>query len=235
MKNGPSLSKVIEDAIEERLSTLNTMLPARVVRVDVPAGVCDVQPSLLKKYSDEVVVPMPVITNVPIQNYRAGNAFISLPVKVGDLVELRFSQRSLDIWKSKLGDVDPLDPRKFHLSDCVAYPGMYPLKDPPEGASATDIVIKNDQTTFTIKPNGEMQVSAPNAIRLLADLIVLSGDGDAVALASKVANELQAIKTAFDSHTHLYSPGPSSPAPTAAPAVPMPAPGDVASSKVKAD
>lgn len=234
MSGTPSLARVINGAIDNKLSMMNTMLPGRVVRVEVEKGLCDVQPLLRQTFADETVVDYPVITNVPIQNYRAGKSFISLPVHVGDLVELRFSQRSIDIWLATGGIVNPLDPRKFHLSDCVAYPGMYPFNDPPVGATANDVVIKNDQTVVTIKPNGEVQVSASNAIKLLSDLIVLSGDGDAVALASKVLEQLQNIKAAYDTHTHLYSPGPSSPAPTAPPAVPMATPGTVASTKVKA-
>lgn len=230
----PSLAKVIEDAIENRLSSLNTMLPGKVVAVDVAKGKCSVQPLIKRKYADGTVKDLPVIANVAIANYRAGKAFITLPVKVGDMVEVRFSQRSLDIWLSKGGSVDPLDPRKFHISDAVAYPGMYPFSDPPAGATADDVVIKNDTTTVIIKPSGEVQVTAQSAIKLLSDLIVLSGDGDALALASKVLTELNNIKTAYDSHTHLYSPGPGGPTPSAAPAVPLTAPQSVASTKVKA-
>ena len=55
--------------------------------------------------------------------------------------------------------------------------------------------------------------------------------GDFAARASLVDAELAAIKadldalkTAYDGHTHLYSPGPSAPAPSAPPATPAPTP-----------
>ncbi len=46
--------------------------------------------------------------------------------------------------------------------------------------------------------------------------------GAAVQLATLA--DLQAMKAAFDAHTHVYSPGPSPAAPTAPPAAPAPAP-----------
>lgn len=235
--DGPSFAKIIEDAIENRIGSINTMLPGQVVKVDVPAGKCDVQPLIKRKYGDERVVDLPVITGVPIGFYRANKSLISLPVKIGDMVELRFSQRSLDIWKSKGGSVDPLDPRKFHLSDCIAYPGMYPFSEPPEGASAEDVVIKNDVSTIIIKPSGEVQVTAENAIKLLSELIVLSGDGDALSLASKVMQNLEAMKAKFDGHTHPFTdvtPGGPVPSVTQATTTPFDAPVEVASTKVKA-
>lgn len=55
-----------------------------------------------------------------------------------------------------------------------------------------------------------------------------------VALAGDVLSELQAVKTAFDTHTHPFvATGAASP--TSAPTAPMPAPGSVASTKVKSE
>lgn len=216
----PTLSKVIEDAIEARLSTVYTMIPGEVITVDVPAGKCSVRPLLKKKLGDQTVVDQPIISNVAIANYRAGEAFISLPVKVGDYVELRFSQRSLDIWLDIGGNIDPQDGRKFNISDCIAYPGMYPFNDPPSGATANDIVIKNEAATLIVKP----------------DALELYGNGDAIALASKVMTELNKIKTAFDSHGHPYTwTGSGGAGTTSPPAAPVPALTNVASTKVKAE
>lgn len=229
-----TLTTVIDNQIDARLAELHTCMPAKVVKVDVAAAKCDVQPLLKRTYGDETTVKLPVITNVPISFYRAGKSFISLPVHVGDIVELRFAERSLDIWLEKGGEVDPLDPRKFDLSDAIAYPGVYPYNDPPAGATANDIIIKNDQTVFTIKPDGNLIVNSSNSIELLSNLIKLTGDSDAIALASKVMTELQKIQTWAASHTHLYSPGPGGPTPSGPAAPVLAVPTAVASTKVKA-
>lgn len=217
----PSLEKIIDDAIENRLAEMHTCIPARVVRVNVAKAQCDVRPLIKRKYADETVVDLPVITNVPIAFYRAGPAFISLPLKKDHIVMLLFSERSLDIWLSKGGSVDPLDPRKFDLSDAIALPGIYPFNDPPSGASADDIVIRNGSASILVKP----------------DAIELYGNGDAVALASKVMENLEAIKSAFDGHTHTVSTtgNASAQTGTAAAPSPMPALSAVASTKVKAE
>jgi hypothetical protein len=55
--------------------------------------------------------------------------------------------------------------------------------------------------------------------------------GEFVALATKLATELAAIKTAFDAHTHT---APSGGGLTTTPTTPMPTPGSVAATKVKA-
>jgi len=177
----PSFAAVIQDAIDAGLDRVNTCMPAQVVKVDVTKGVCDVQPCLKRVNVKGVVVQLPVIVDVPIANYRAGKAAIYLPVKVGDYVELRFSQRSLDEWKTKGGVVDPQDTRKFQLSDAIAYPGVNPDTEPPEGADADDIIIKNDQTVITITPDGKFKF--------------VGGDDEIIDL---LVQALDKIKTVFE-------------------------------------
>lgn len=227
-----NFTSIVESMIETRIGELHTCLPGKVVKVDVTKAQCDVQPLLKRTYANGEVVSMPVITNVPIAFYRAGKAFITLPVHVGDYVELKFSERSLDVWLEKGGEVDPADFRKFDLSDAIAYPGLYPNSDPPAGATANDIIIKNDATVITIKPSGEVEIKADNAIKLLSNLITLSGDGDAIALASKVLTELQNIHTWATTHVHSgVTSGSGSTGPSITPKTP---PQTVASTKVKA-
>jgi hypothetical protein len=253
----PTLSKVIEDAIDAKLYGLHTMLPGKVSKVDVAKGKCDVQPLLMRQKADGTVTALPPIPNCPIASYRAGKSGVFLPVKVGDYVEIRFCERSLDVWLSKGGTIDPADRRKHNLSDAVVYPGLYPFSDPPVSADPANLVVVNDKAKITEKPTGEIVIDAnagqskitlkadgtieltgATAIKALSDLIVLSGDGDAVALASKVMTELNAIRSTFNSHTHNYmdatgAAGTPVPQVTQAPSA-MAAPGEVKSTKVKA-
>jgi hypothetical protein len=137
-------------------------LPGKVTKVDVKAGRCDVKPLLKKKHhASGEVTEIPVIPNVLIGTYRAGQAYISLPLKVGDYVELKFCERSIDLWATKGGTVDPKDSRRFDLTDATAYPGMYPLTDPPVDADPDNIVIKNRFSKFEIAPDGKFALSGP--------------------------------------------------------------------------
>lgn len=153
----PSLASTLLQMTEARLTGLNTMLPGIVVAVDIAAGKCDVQPLLQRINSDGVAVTLPVISNCPIGFYRAGDAGVFIPLKVGHNVEIRFCQRSLDIWLSKGGTVDPSDARLHHLSDAVVYPGLYPLTSPPANASPDNLVVVNGSGKIEIFPDGKIK------------------------------------------------------------------------------
>lgn len=233
MSDNPSLAFVIKQAIDDRMSEVYTSIPARVERVYHDKGLCDVQPVLQRTYTDGAVVNLPVVSNVPIAFYRAGKAYVSLPLKVGDYVNLTFSQRSLDVWLNKGGIVDPGDPRKFSLADAIAYPGVYPITEPLTEPSSENLIIRNDQSKIVLKPDGTIELVG-SAIKALSDMIILSGQGDAVALASKVLTELNKIITAFNVHTHPYVnvATPSNTSPSLPPIDPST---DVGSSKVFAE
>ena len=151
----PSLGQVIRDSVDAALQKANTALPAQVVKVDVTKGTCDVQPCIKRTNVKGEVVTRPIIVNVPIATYRAGDAFVSLPIKVGHYVTLIISQESIENWKEKGGIVDPQDPRRFQLMDAIAYPGGYPNSEPPQGVSADDLIIKNGKSLFILKPDGK--------------------------------------------------------------------------------
>jgi hypothetical protein len=212
-----SLESLIDEAVKNGISGMRTCFPAKVVKVNVPEGWCNVQPSSVRTYSDGTTVEPPVINKVPIASYRAGSAFISLPLKVGDWVLVVCSERDIDLWKTKGGIQTPRENRMHHISDAIAYPGVYPFSEPPTGASADDIVIKNGSSKLTVKPTE----------------IELWGSGDAVALASLVLARLNQIKSAFDSHTHTgVTSGGSTSGP---PASGIGSISSVASTKVKAE
>jgi hypothetical protein len=156
----PTLSQVLDDTIEARLARAHTMLPGKVTKVDVAAGKCDVQPLIQRQGADGTPVTLPVIPNCPITFYRAsgGKAAVYLPVAVGDYVEIRFCERSLDVWLSKGGTVDPADKRKHNLSDAVVYPGLYPFTEPPIGADPTKLVIVNDKAKIEMTPDGKFKL-----------------------------------------------------------------------------
>lgn len=154
----PTLAQTVLDAIESRLVGLHTFLPGHVVKVDVAAGKCDVQPDIKRVGADGVAKTLPPIPNCPINAYRAGLAAVYLPVKVGDKVAIKFCERSLDIWLTTGGTVDPNDARKHHLSDAVVYPGMYDFSDPPVGADPTKLVIVNDRVKILQDPSGLISI-----------------------------------------------------------------------------
>lgn len=153
----PSMAEVIKQAIETRLSDLHTALPGTITRYDSAKQQCDVQPNIKRKYVTGQLVDIPVIPNVPVVFQRSEKAFISFPLKAGDQVLLVFSERSLDRWLVSGGQVDPADPRKHHLTDAVAVPGLYPFSKPVT-ASSDALRLKNDKSEIDLKPDGKMSM-----------------------------------------------------------------------------
>lgn len=172
MSQTPTLAQTILDTIEGRLTGLHTMLPGIVVAVDVAKGTCDVKPTLKRLRADGTASDLPVIVNCPIAFYRAGAAAVYLPLAVGHSVEIRFCERSLDIWLTKGGTVDPKDARKHNLSDAVVYPGLYDFTQAPSGADPANLVIVNGSSKITMTPDGKFKIGATEELfAILSDLI----------------------------------------------------------------
>lgn len=160
----PSLAQTIIDAVQTELGKVHTMLPGQVVAVDVASGKCDVQPLIQRLGINGNPVSLPVIPHCPIAFYRSGGAAIYLPVHVGDYVEIRFCERSLDIWLTKGGTVDPQDKRKFNLSDAIVYPGLYPFSNPPTAADPANLVIVNQTAKITMRPSGQITLTSGTGV-----------------------------------------------------------------------
>jgi len=139
----PTLADVMKNTVKAALLDMHTCLPGRIEKVDKNSGKADVQPLLKRKFADGTVVNLPVIKNAPIATYRAGDAFISLPIKKGDKGMLIFAERSLDLWKLSEGIVNPNDVRKFDLSDAVFYPGLYSFGETIPAPAGDDLLIRN--------------------------------------------------------------------------------------------
>lgn len=171
-----TLGEVIKAAVEKGVADFRVMVPARVERYDVTLGQVDAAILLKDRYEDEngdvIVEPLAPVTNVPVAFPGGGGMRITFPIAVGDTGYLLFADRSLDVWLSTGGMVDPQDDRMHHASDAIFVPGLRPFHD-PWNADASVVTLGSD-----------------------------AGAADFVALAARVATELNAIRTALISHTH---------------------------------
>ena len=96
---------------------------------------------------------------MPICHSRTESSLIRLPVALGDLVTIVFSDRSIESWVSGNGEEkEPEDTRKHHISDAVAFLGGYPkgLKQTAKNKNALEIIVKSG-TKLTIG-NGEEEL-----------------------------------------------------------------------------
>ncbi len=171
----PTLAEVIKQATEAFLLDVRVALPAEVIRYDKDKQLVDVQPFFKRKYRDDSLVDSPVIYNVPVAFPRAGEAYISLPIKKGHSVLLVFADRSLEKWLTSGQKTDPEDIRSHHIADAIAYPGLYPFSDPIKINNDDDIIIKNggdnDRLEIRIKKNNHLQIinKESELIKILCD------------------------------------------------------------------
>jgi len=137
--------------------------------------------------------------------------------------------------------------------DSQPLPGDYVATERAPGSGREQVTGYADTKNQPKAAGGEVRRYARDpASGTIVGVLWLRNDGtvevglepdDFAALASKVLGELEAVKadidavkSAFDAHTHSYNPGPGSPTTTAAPASPMPSPHtpeSVASTTVK--
>lgn len=196
--NSPSLAELLARAMDVRLDDIETGVVAQIVAFDAARGTCDARPVNKRVTKDEtgarVVKSDVVISGIPVQFPGGGEAEITFPVRVGDYCMLLVNSTSLDRWKTTGGEVEPRDPRRFDLQDCVALVGFRP-PGVARRAIATDRIRMGYQEGVAVDVY-------PSEVRVGAD----AGAVGAVALAAAVEARLVALETA---HHHFTdgSPG----------------------------
>lgn len=205
----PSLSTLLIDAIQSRLVEFRVSLPCKVNKYNKDEGTVDVVILLKdqKPQSDGTVtlVDFPIVQDVPVQWFRCGTAWITLPLKPDDLGKLVFCDRSLSNWSaSNKGDVvDPKTLSMHNFDGATFEPGLYPASAAVPSPDPDNIVIHSDSKVMV----GEKGLT----------------DDNLVALAKLVKDELSALRTALNSfittyngHTHPYVDTPAGAAVTSA-------------------
>lgn len=178
----PSLGAVLSQAIEARLADVNTCLPGRVEAYDASSDTVSVQPLIRRKWRHKAApTALPVVSGVPVHRPRSSDSWLALPDPVkGDLVLLVFAQRALEPWHGKGGLCDPVDSRRFDLSDAIAIPGLY---------DRTRVIARKGARTSVELANGQgwVEVTRTGGLRLnrggLELLDVLKGLCDALSSA----------------------------------------------------
>lgn len=173
----PTLAQVISKALDTRLADVRVAMPARIESYDVSKQLADIQILLKARVVGEdlkeATETVPVLRNVPVMTFGGGGMFLSFPLAKGDTGLVIFSDRSMDIWKSVGGEVDPIDVRQHSVSDAIFIPGLR----------------ANPQALPDVGPS-------------LVVLGQSNASADFVALASKVDAGFSALVSAFNTHVH---------------------------------
>ena len=164
MVESKTWSETINTIIDNRLLDVHTSIPAIVQSFDASNGRVDVQPALRRKLSTGDYIDIPIISGVPVMYPQSQDSIVSFPLKKDDEVLLVFSERSVDSWKNTGGVVDPLERRKFDLSDAFAIPiGR------SQPVDSSKLQIKHKDAIISL--DGGSKVAIENNSQELLDLI----------------------------------------------------------------
>ena len=164
----------LERAFFDFFDRHNFCLPARIIAVrDAKQRRIDVEPLPRKVYSTGEVIDYPIITSVQAISPSTSQTMIHLPLVVGDVVLLVFSQEELDDVKS--GSVSKYTPetrRKLDLSDAIAIVGLFGFDNTPENIatkhcnySVEDVAIVHnigqpEECSFVLSNSGSVVFDA---------------------------------------------------------------------------
>lgn len=147
----------------EKVRDLHTSFPARITRIDHTLNRCDVQPSVSTKYADQRQDVLPELTGLPYQIYSAdaGKARITVPLKVGDIVEVSVSEREFSLFLESNGSstYDTRSLSTHNLNSAMVKPCFYTAQT----AKVVDpdrIVIENGTTSIKIAPDGDITIDS---------------------------------------------------------------------------
>ena len=132
----PSTRELISGLVDYALADVHVAIPAIVETYDATRQAVSVQPAIRRAYDDEegtrTVEQLPIITDVPVIFPGAAGYRMTMPIAQGDTVMLLFSEASMERWLTvagRQGEGDPVDDRRFDLSDAVAIPGLRTFTD----------------------------------------------------------------------------------------------------------
>lgn len=182
-----------------------TSLPGKVISVSnyQTEQTVDVVVDLARLYSDGKVLSHKgsVLYKVPFVNPSAGNAGLTLPVKVGDTVLLLFCMRNMETWLLGSGQEEsiPNDSRAHHIKDAIAIPGLRQLGN---GLSPhpDNLELKLGDCLIQLKPDGSINIEGSSLVTINGATVDTSGN-----VMTALGTDLDQLKADFEELKLHYS------------------------------
>lgn len=181
----PTLSDVLEAAINAFLADVHTVLVGRVESYDPATQTISARAVVRRGFATEdgerATEELPVLNNVPVGFPGGTRGWITWPVAVGDTVLLLIGELSHDRWLQIGGaGVDPGDDRRFNLSDAFAIPAFRDFAHPISPVE-TDAMVVHTEDELRL---GDADTTDPalntidgsDFMAALANAIATSGD-----------------------------------------------------------
>lgn len=194
-----TMPELVKKAIAGALQDVHVALPGQVVSWDPILNLADVQVMIQHPVydddNDRVYEDIGTLVEVPVVWPRAGGCVITMPLASGDSGLLVFCSSPIGEWRMSGQSSQPADASRQSIGWPVFLPGLFPdIK--PLSPNPLDIAARAAKMCLGVD-------GSPVQIRISPSGIELGGvPTDFVALATGVAGALNAMKAAYDSHTH---------------------------------
>lgn len=247
-EDSPTLQELLEEVFEVFMAKYHGPMLARVESYDQAPQTVDCQP-LVKIYYHGSITNMPILRSVPVQRPGGGNGALTFPLATGDVVQLVPQGVDVSAWVAS-GSINQDAPsrRRFSLADVVAIPRVRSKANPlPSKAYESDgavlyydghVYVRADNDAYieanNVKLDAQTSVDIDGSVSVNIDGATIKLGNpvpdDFAAKATLVLAELNAIRTAFQGHTHSgVAKGDKS---TDGPSASIPTLGSVGSTKV---
>lgn len=158
-----TLPEIFRESMDLHMSeNLYLSIPAEVTSVDnyESQQSVDVKPLIGTVYSDGDVVNPVNLKNIFVKLPDGGGFSVCIPIKVGDLVTLHWTHRSLNSYLAGDGSQsnEGID-ANFQRRDCYVLHG-FGTRFNNQSPSKTDFIIKGDNSTVNITPLGVVTIDA---------------------------------------------------------------------------
>jgi len=168
------LDEVVKEAIDARLLGVHVAQPGRITAITAEQTV-SVQLLLQTRRLDATTAEdQPILQRVPVAMAMGQGFLIKLPIAVGDLGLVLFSDRSLDTFLASDGSqtADPADVRMHSVNDAVFLPGL-PTTSQNTTDGTTDLVLGAGQggTASQVRLRADGKIQLKNSSQELLALV----------------------------------------------------------------
>lgn len=169
------------EASRVRVATVGQIVEYDATRNAVKVRLC-VKSMRTEDPENLTTVEMPILEDVPVQQFGSGKLLFSVPPAVDSYGTVLFSDRDLEAWLSTGGIVDPANMRRWDLSDAIFIPGLYPFVVDGDNGQIEE-AIKTDRVSMRTR-------SGLTEISVLSDesITVNVNDGNATVTIDKDGN-----------------------------------------------
>jgi hypothetical protein len=139
---------------------LHTAIPGTVTEVTTKgtSRVINVKPLIKTTQVDGAQAQLDIIQGVILLTPGTTKSSVIMPITVGDLVLLIFSEKALENWGLSTQTANGIYGRQFDMSDAFAIPMNFSAMSTAENANNEDMIIKHNGQTITIKESGEIDL-----------------------------------------------------------------------------